>query len=76
MITVGLSPWVTLRKGDPSFQLQGDFAVTNRAGILITPDCPGEHKWIIQQCLEHGWIEAVAAVPRTDPTLMWEILKQ
>jgi len=74
--TVAETPWVTLRQGDPSFQLQGPYSLANRAGIIITPDCPNEHKWIIQQCFENGWIEAVAAVPKDDPTYMWETLKR
>jgi hypothetical protein len=74
--TVSESPFVTLRKGDPSFQLQGPISVANRASILISNDCPNEHKWIIQQCIENGWIETVAVVPKNDPTLMWETLKQ
>ena len=55
--TVAETPWVTLRKGDPSFQLQGPYSLANRAGIIITPDCPNEHKWIIQQCFENGGLK-------------------
>jgi len=74
--TTAESPFVTLRKGDPSFQLQGPISIANRASILIRDDCPNEHRWIIQQCIERSWIEPIAIVPKTDPTLMWEILKQ
>ena len=74
--TVSETPWVTLRQGDPSFQLQGSLTVANRAGIVINPTCPKEYAGIIAQALDKGYIECVAAVPKTDPTLMWETLKK
>jgi len=73
--TVAEIPWVTLSQGDPSFQLQGPFTVANRAGIEITSKCPREYATIIAQAYERGWISCIATVPRTDPTLMWETLK-
>lgn len=75
MFTVAESPWVTLRKGDPSFQLQGPLTVANRAGIEITSKCPREYASIIAQAYERGWIKMVAIVPKDDPTYMWETLK-
>lgn len=74
--SVAESPWVTLRKGDPSFQLQGPLTLANRAGIQINQGCPREYSTIIAQALERGWIECVAAVPKDDPTYMWETLKR
>ena len=74
--TVAESPWVTLRKGDPSFQLQGPLTVANRAGIEITSKCPREYASIIAQAYERGWIKMVAIVPKDDPTYMWETLKR
>ena len=74
--TVAESPWVTLRKGDPSFQLQGPLTVANRAGIEITSQCPREYASIIAQAYERGWIKMVAVVPKDDPTYMWETLKR
>jgi len=73
--TVSSSPWVTLQQGDPGFQLQGDFTVANRAGILINPTCPKAYADIIAQAFDKGYIECVAAVPKNDPTLIWETLK-
>ena len=75
MFTVAESPWVTLRKGDPSFQLQGDYTISNRAAIMITPKCPPNLANIIADAAERGYIECVAVVPRTDTTYMWETLK-
>jgi hypothetical protein len=74
--TVSKSPWVTLRKRDAGFQLQGDFTVANRAGILINPTCPKDYANIIAQALDKGYIECVATVPKDDPTYMWETLKR
>ena len=45
-----------------------------RAVLELDAKCPNEYRWIIQQCLEQGWIQPVAYVPRSDPTLMWDTL--
>lgn len=74
-ISVQSCPWVTLRPGDVGYQLSNDCVVSNRASIEITGACPGEYAYIIAQALEHGWIRAVAVVPKTDPTLMWDLLR-
>jgi len=76
IFSVSETPWVTLRKGDPSFQLQGSFTLANRAGIEITSQCPREYASIIAQAYERGWIKMVAVVPKDDPTYMWETLRQ
>jgi hypothetical protein len=74
--TVAESPWVTLRRGDPSFQLQGPYTMATRASIEITKDCPREYALIITQAHDRGWLKAVATVPKDDPTYMWETLKR
>ena len=73
--TISETPWVTLRKGDPSFVLQGTYALTTRAGIEITQDCPKHLVDNITWAINQGWLEAVAFVPKTDPTLIWDTLK-
>lgn len=73
--TASESPWVTLRPGNPSFQLQGPLTVANRAGIEITDKCPREYASIIAQAYERGWIKMIAIVPKDDPTYMWDTLK-
>jgi len=75
-ITINQSPWVAIRPGDPSYQLAGDVAVTNRAFIEIVDCCPRSYAEIIAKAIEQGWIQAVAAVPRNDPTLMWDLLRK
>jgi hypothetical protein len=74
--TVSESPWVTLRKGDPSFQLQGPYTIATRASIELDVDCPFEYRQIITQAYDRGWLKVVATVPKNDPTYMWETLKR
>ena len=74
--TVGESPWVTLREGDPSFQLQGPYTMATRASIEIDVNCPPEFRAIITQAHKQGWLRALAVVPKDDPTLIWETLRK
>ena len=74
--TIAETPWVALRKGDPSFQLQGSLTLTNRAGIQINQGCPSNIASNLNWAIAQGFIEAVAYVPKDDPTLMWETLKK
>lgn len=74
--TVSESPWVTLRRGDPSFQLQGPYTMATRASIEIDVDCPFEYRQIITQAHARGWIKAVAVVPKDDPTLIWDTIRK
>ena len=73
--TVSETSWVTLKKDDLGFTLQGDYTIANRAGIMITPKCPPIVANIIADAAERGYIECIAVVPKTDPTLIWETLK-
>ena len=75
-ITVQPSLWINLRPGDTSFRLNGDVSVTDRAAIEITNTCPQNYAEIIAVAIKQQWIQPVAAVPRTDPTLMWDRLKK
>jgi hypothetical protein len=74
--TVAESPWVTLRRGDPSFQLQGPYTLADRAYIEITNDCPRGYLEPLANAINQGWIKSVATVPKDDPTLVWETLKR
>ena len=75
-ISINQSPWVTLRPGDTSFRLNDHVSVTDRASIELTGRCPQTYVNLIAMAIEQNWIQPVAAVPRTDPTLIWETLKQ
>jgi hypothetical protein len=65
----------TLRPGDVSFRLQDGITTVNRAGVDISQDCPECYAKVILKCLRQGWLTPVAAVPHTDPTLMWDTLR-
>lgn len=74
-ITINQSPWITLKEGDTGFTLKDSFTMAYRAGIEVTASCPREYASIIMQAYERGWLVPVATVPRTDPTLIWETLR-
>jgi len=74
--TVAETPWVTLKPGDASFQLQGDFSIANRASLEITEKCPATYVHPLANAIRQGWIRPVATVPKTDPTLMWDTLQK
>ena len=74
--TVSESPWVTLREGDPSFQLNGPYTMATRASIEITRDCPVNIARSLELAFGRGWVKAVAVVPKDDPTYMWDTLRK
>jgi hypothetical protein len=75
-ITVQPSLWINLRPGDTSFRLNDNVSVTDRASIELTGRCPHTYVNLIAMAIKQQWIQPVAAVPRTDPTLMWDRLKK
>jgi hypothetical protein len=68
--------WVSLRKGDIGFTLEDNCIVARRAWLEIKNDCPKEYIEIIRKAYQEGYIDVVATVPKSDPILMWDILKQ
>lgn len=60
----------TIKRGDPSFMIQGKFTITPRAGILVNTNCPKEYVNIIQHCLQKGWIETVATITEREKIFM------
>ena len=74
-ITVQPSLWINLRPGDTSFRLNDNVSVTDRAFIEVTNTCPQNYAEVIAVAIKQQWIQPVSAVPRTDPTLIWETLK-
>lgn len=69
------TPWVTLKKGDPSFKLQGPLTIADRASLEIDGACPQKIVEYIRLASERGWIRLVATVPKNDPTLVWDTIK-
>jgi hypothetical protein len=68
--------WVSLRKGDIGFTLEDNCIVASRAWLEIKKKCPKEYTKIIMKAYQEGYIDIVATVPKSDPTLMWDILKK
>jgi len=63
-----------LRKGDPKFMIRDGIRLSPRAGFEISCRCPEEYKFVIHQCIDHGWIKPVAYVKENE--FMWEILNE
>ena len=74
-ITVSETPWVTVKRTDPGFVLEGSTTIATRAGIEFTDSCPRDVMNTVAWAMKNGWIELVAHVPKDDPTLMWDTLK-
>lgn len=55
-----------LTKKDKHFTFNDGFAITNRAAIQISKNCPDEYKSILLQAMRYGWIEAVAYLPEEE----------
>ena len=46
-----------VKPGDPEFTFSPDgITLSRRAGIEIDNRCPNEYRYVIQQCVEQGWI--------------------
>jgi hypothetical protein len=52
----------TIRISDPEFYINDGFVRAPRAGFHILPECPGEYKMIINECIIRGWLKPVATV--------------
>ena len=70
MIKISNNRYRALRQSDPDFTFSPNgITLVSRAAIEISHQCPGEHKWIIQQCIENGWIRPVAYMRDTEYTM-------
>ena len=70
MIKISNNRYRALRQSDPDFTFSPNgITLVSRAAIEISQQCPGEHKWIIQQCIENGWIRPVAYMRDTEYTM-------
>lgn len=50
--------------GDPGFRFSPDnFTLVPRASFQINERCPETYKQIINECIIHGWLKAVAHQP-------------
>jgi hypothetical protein len=64
----------TIRKSDPNFNLIDGMVIVPRAMLHITPDCPYNHRQIINMCIEKGWLTPVAHVYDYEHTM--DLLKE
>lgn len=64
----------TLRSGDDNFLLKDGIVVTPRAALEISNHCPENYKYLLQECIGHGWIKPVAQV--YDHEITFDILKK
>lgn len=51
-----------IKPNDKDWLIHSGLMVCPRAGFEISQNCPGEHKWILQQCIENGWLKPVAYI--------------
>lgn len=56
--------------GDPMFTIHSELAITRRAGIKISSQCPAEYVMILAQALEKGWVAPVAYVTNEEYLIM------
>jgi hypothetical protein len=63
-----------IRKSDPDFNLIDGMVIVPRAMLHITPDCPYNHRQIINTCIEKGWLKPVAHVYDYEYTM--DLLKE
>ncbi len=68
MITSELNSIRCIKSGDPKFTIVSGITLAHRAGFEISDRCPNEYMWIIQKCIENGWIKPVAYM--TDREMM------
>ena len=63
-----------IRSDDPGFYLTDGVAVAGRAGIVVHPECPDDHAFVIRQALSKKWISLTSRV--YDNELVWEELNR
>ena len=64
----------TIRKGEKGFMLTDGLVASPRAGFEFSRSIPNEYRTIITQCIDNGWLKAVAYVK--DSELFWEEFKK
>lgn len=67
--TVADSGIKRLTANDPGFYIDGNIVRTGGAGIFISQRCPDNYRSLIEECVNHGWIQPVAHV--TEQEYVW-----
>lgn len=52
----------TIKQNDPRFLIKDGLTVTPRAGFEISIQCPSEHRMILTEAINKGWIKPVAHI--------------
>jgi len=60
--------------GEKSFKLTDGYMLFNRAGLVVSRNCPDEYKELLTRAMRLGWIQPVAYV--RDSELMWDQLQE
>lgn len=63
-----------LKSSDGDFRFSPDgITLVSRAALEISNRCPDTYRYMLAQCVQHGWIQPVAYIP--DAELTWEKLQ-
>lgn len=52
----------TIHQSDPRFLISDGLVVSPRAGFEVTLGCPKEYRAIIAECIDRGWLKAIANI--------------
>jgi len=64
-----------LKPGDNNFTFcPNGVTLVPRASLEISPNCPKDYAYIIQQAVQNGWLKPVANM--RDPEYTMELLRQ
>lgn len=63
----------TLTQSDHGFMLKDGTIVSPRAGFKISNRCPETYRYLLQECINNGWIQPIATV--YDHELTFDSLK-
>lgn len=60
----------TIRSDDSRFHIVDGMVISPRAGFEIDQQCPREHKLVIAECINNGWLKPVATVTERELIFM------
>lgn len=63
-----------IKADNKDFYIEDGFALHPRAHVQITPECPIDYRLMITECMNRGWVTAVANVK--DNELVWDTLSK
>lgn len=72
--TIHTSNIRNIRQDDAGFYITDGLRIAARAGLEISPECPKDVAYTIQQAMSKKWITFVANIK--DNELLWETLNK